>query len=66
MSYFVEPVTNTVARRSSGGERSKWRDQGVDPELLGSVVFATGETSDHSFDPELVLHAAKLVLEGPK
>ena len=36
---FKEHVTNTVARRSSGPERSKWRDWNVDPEDLEDPVL---------------------------
>jgi len=32
--YFAEHPTNTAARASSGQERTRWRDEGVDPELV--------------------------------
>ncbi|HEY1064267.1 MAG TPA: hypothetical protein VGE30_03145 [Candidatus Saccharimonadales bacterium] len=31
---FYDKSTNVAARASSGGERSRWRDEGVDPELV--------------------------------
>lgn len=31
---FYEKPTNVAARASSGGERSRWRDENVDPELV--------------------------------
>lgn len=36
--HYHESVTNTVAKRGNGSEMSKWRDAGVDPELLYDVV----------------------------
>jgi hypothetical protein len=30
MDYLQDP-NNVAARRSSGGERNRWRDQGVEP-----------------------------------
>ena len=32
--YFAEKPTNTTAHASNGMERSRWRDEGVDPELV--------------------------------
>ena len=31
-----EKPTNTAARYSNGPERSRWRNEGVDPELVGN------------------------------
>ena len=35
---FHQAVTNTVGKRGSSAEFSRWRDSGVDPELLQSTV----------------------------
>ncbi|MDL2342171.1 MAG: hypothetical protein QFB87_03790 [Patescibacteria group bacterium] len=34
--HFQQTVTNTVAKRASSGEITKWRDSGIDPELLSA------------------------------
>lgn len=31
--HFYEHPTNVAAHASSGGERSRWRNEGIDPEL---------------------------------
>lgn len=34
--YSYDSATNIAAKRSSRGERSRWRHEGVDPDLLTS------------------------------
>ncbi len=41
--YFYENPTNTAARASNGLERSRWRDEGVDPELVADPFDVAAE-----------------------
>lgn len=38
---FQQSISNTVAKRGHSSELKKWRDAGVDPELLYNVEAAT-------------------------
>ena len=42
MDHFQpqQAFTNTVAKRASSGELNRWRDSGVDPELLRTLTPA--------------------------
>jgi hypothetical protein len=49
MNYHQDP-TNLAAKRASSAEMNRWRDQGVDPELLQSAS-------------NVLLHSAKVVVD---
>ena len=49
MNYHQDP-TNLAAKRASSAEMNRWRDQGVDPELLQPVSRAVLQSADVRID----------------
>lgn len=59
--YFAEQPTNTAARASNGAERSRWRDEGVDPELTADPY----DTLQASRRPVTTHETAELPVQRP-
>lgn len=57
---FAEQPTNTAARGSNGAERSRWRDEGVDPGLVADpfdVAQAAEQERERTADTETAVEA---------
>ena len=66
MEHFQpqQAVTNSVAKRASSSEPNRWRNAGVDPELLQAIMPLVASvvslkplnnSSDEQFDPPTIL-----------